>query len=168
MSELLHQPRRLEKGDDRSSFSSGAAELDQWFQKFARENQRANNAVSYVVAHEDTVLGYHAIAAAGISTYDVPPSFGKQRPHDIPCIFLARLAVDERFQGRRLGVALFRDAIERAVLASDTIGAACLLIHARDQSARAFYLTHADLLESPVDPLHLVLPMKAAKNFLNG
>jgi|tagenome__1003787_1003787.scaffolds.fasta_scaffold18689808_1 hypothetical protein len=31
---------------------------------------------------------------------------------------------------------------------------------ARVDAARAFYLHHAEFLESPVDPLHLPLPMK--------
>jgi hypothetical protein len=41
------------------------------------------------------------------------------------------------------------------------VAAPALLVHARDETARAFYLHHAEFLRSPVDPLHLVLPMKA-------
>lgn len=166
MSSPLRPPRKLAKGDDRSSFSSGAAELDDWFARFAWENLRAGNAVTYVVEHEQQILGYYAIAAAGVSTEHVPASFGTRRPTDIPCVLLARLAVASSVQGRGLGVALFRDAIERSVLVSESIGAACLLVHARDDAARDFYLAHADLLPSPVDPLHLILPMKAAKSFV--
>lgn len=122
--------------------------------------------MTYVVEHEQQILGYYAIAAAGVSTDHVPASFGAPRPTDIPCVLLARLAVASSVQGRGLGVALFRDAIERAVLVSESIGAARLLVHARDDAARDFYLAHVDLLQSPVDPLHLILPMKAAKSFV--
>ncbi len=160
----LAPPRRLEREDDRSSFSSGVAELDTWFDRYAWENLRANNATTYVLAHEGHILGYYAIAAAGVSKHSVPPSFGNRRPTDISAVLLARLATDERYQGRGLGKALFRDAIERAVLVSESIGAACLIIHARDQSAKDFYLHHAELLQSPVDPLHLILPMKVARH----
>lgn len=167
MGSLLRPPRKLAKGDDRSSFSSGAVELDDWFARFAWENLRAGNAVTYVVEHEQQVLGYYAIAAAGVSTEHVPASFAARRPTDIPCVLLARLAVATSVQGRGLGVALFRDAIERSVVVSKSIGAACLLVHARDDAARDFYLAHADLLPSPIDPLHLILPMKAAKRFVD-
>lgn len=161
---FLESPRRLEKGDDRSSFSSGAPELDDWLRRFAWENQRANNAVTYVATVAGVVVGYHSIAAAGISRNDAPSEFSARRPIDIPCILLARLAVDQRAQGRGLGAALFLDAVRRAVSASEALGAACLLIHCRDEEARSFYLRHADLLQSPVDPLHLVLPMKLARS----
>lgn len=163
----LDGPRRLEKGDNKSPFSSGAVELDQWLAQYAWQNQRANNAVTYVATLDGVVVGYHAIAAAGVSRNDVPSEFGKGRPSDIPCVLLARLAVDQRAQGRGLGAALFLDAIRRSIAASEAIGAACLLIHCRDETARDFYLRHADLLESPVDPLHLVLPMKAAFSIID-
>lgn len=163
----LGSPRRLERGDDRSSFSSGAAELDEWLRRYAWQDQQANNAVTYVATYDGTVLGYHAIAAAGVSRDDVPSEFGRQRPSDIPCVLLARLAVDTRAQGRGLGAALFLDAVRRSISASEAIGAACLLIHCRDEAARDFYLRHADLLDSPVDPLHLVLPMKAARSVID-
>ncbi len=162
----LHAPRKLEKADDRSAFSSGAAELDDWFQKYAWQNLRANNAITYVAMLDDSVVGYYAICAAGVSKEHVPAQFAKARPSDIPCILLARLAIDVRAQGRGLGRHLFRDAIGRAVQSSEAIGAACLLIHARDEAARGFYTSQADLLPSPVDPLHLVLPMKSARRYI--
>lgn len=164
---VLGEPRRLEKADDRSAFSSGAAELDTWFQRFAWENQRANNAVTYVTLLDTCIVGYYSLAAAGISRDDVPSDFAKNRPSDIPCILLARLAVHQRGQGRGVGSALLLDAIRRAISASDALGAAALLIHCRDQPARQFYLHHADFLQSPVDEFHLMLPIKRAKQVIN-
>lgn len=75
--------------------------------------------------------------------------------------------MDHLAQVRGLGAALFVDAVRRSIAASEAIDAACLLIHCRDEAARAFYLRHADLLESPVDPLHLVLPMRAARSVID-
>lgn len=166
MASALHPARLLQKSDDRSDFTSGADELDDWFHRFAWQNQLAHNATSYVIAHEGAVLGYYAIAAAAVSRSAVPTDFARGRPGMIPCVLLARLAVDRPAQGRQLGRALFRDAIERAVQVSGSLGAAALLIHARDSDARNFYLANADLLESPTDPLHLVLPIAVAKRLL--
>ncbi|WP_040633694.1 hypothetical protein [Mobilicoccus pelagius] len=58
---------------------------------------------------------------------------------------------------------LLRDAIGRAVLASEAIWAACLLIHCRDEATKTFYLRHGEFLQSPADDLHLIQPMKAAR-----
>lgn len=160
---ILQPPRKLEKHDDRSFFDSGAVELDEWLQKYAWQNLTANNAITYVTTLNDTVVGFYAICASGISQAHAPKEFRKHRPRDIPCVLLARLAVDRRMQGKRIGRQLLRDAIARAITASESIGAACLLIHARDETARDFYLRNVDLLESPVDPLHLILPTKTAR-----
>lgn len=163
----LHAPRKLEKVDVRSAFFSGAAELDDWFREYAWQNLRANNAVTYVATLDDLVVGYYALCSAGVSKQHAPTEFAKARPADIPCVLLARLAVDQRAQGRGLGRHLFRDAVGRAVQASEAIGAACLLIHSRDDAARDFYASQADTLASPVNPLHLVLPIKSAWRYIS-
>lgn len=162
--QILLSPRKLESTDIKSDFHSGANELDTWLQKYAKQNLEANNAVTYVTTTDDgKIVGYYAICSAGISKDHVPESFGKKRPRDIPCILLARLAIDTSFQGKGIGRHLFRDAIIRAVSASESIGASCLLIHARDQEAKDFYTKQVDLLESPIDKLHLILPMSRAR-----
>lgn len=162
-SAVLQEPRKLEKADDRSAFSSAADELDQWFGKYAWENLAARNAITYVTTGNEQIVGYYAICSGGVGKQYVPNEFGRGRPTTTPCILLARLAIDSRFQGKSIGRHLFRDAIARAITASEAIGAACLLIHARDEAAKTFYLKNADLLQSPVKEMHLILPMKAAR-----
>ena len=51
----------------------------------------------------------------------------------LPVILLARLAVDVSVHGKGLGSALLKDALLRAALAADAIGAKALLVHAKDQ-----------------------------------
>jgi GNAT superfamily N-acetyltransferase len=159
----LHAPRKLQPSDDRSAFRSGVPELDEWFQRYALQNQRKDNAVTYVAAVDGRIVGYYALCAAGVSREEAPAEFARGRPTSIPCVLLARLAVDERAQGRGLGAALFRDAIARTMRTAETLGISCLLVHARDESARSFYLHLADLVESPIDPLQLMLPLAVAR-----
>src|SRR5438105_1194372 len=79
--------------------------------------------------------------------------------HPIPIILLARLAVDRGEQGKGLGAALLKDALLRAAQASDIIGCRAVLVHAKDQTAKAFYQRYG-FEPSPVDDLHLYLLMK--------
>ncbi|MDO5729281.1 MAG: GNAT family N-acetyltransferase [Actinomycetaceae bacterium] len=160
---ILQAPRKLEKSDNRADFFSGAPDLDDWFHRYAWQNQRANNSVTYITTLDSRVVGYYALAAAGVSAESVDPDFAKHRPKDIPCVLLARLAVDKRAQGKRVGVSLLQDAMRRAFTTSESIGAAALLIHCRDDNARKFYMHHIDLLESPLQPLQLLLPLKQLK-----
>lgn len=165
---ILRAPRVLEKSDDRSTFVSGAHELDDWFRRFAWQNQRAKNCVVYVATLDDLVVGYYAICAAAVGHDDAPEEFTRRRPDPVPVVLLARLAVDRRAQGRGVGAGLLRDAIARSLSVSAGLGAAALIIHCRDDAAKAFYHRHVDLLESPLDPLHLLLPLRAAAAALGG
>ena len=113
----LQKPRRLLKSDNLSDFESGAHDLDSWLHKFAWENQRAHNSVTYVATVGDRVVGYYALAAGSVQKAAVSKNFAQRRPHEIPCIVLARLAVDKRTRGQGIGTLLLRDALERTASA---------------------------------------------------
>ncbi|MHB8187642.1 MAG: GNAT family N-acetyltransferase [Dermatophilaceae bacterium] len=153
-------PRKMERDDDCADFDSGAPELDDWLRRFAFVNLRANNAVTYVAISDGRVVGYYAIAVAAAERDVAPERLRQGRPSQIPCILLARLGVDSRMQGRGIGAALLRDALERAASLSNSVGAAAVLVHARDEVARDFYLANGDFLPSPLDGLQLMVPMK--------
>ena len=164
----LQTPRRLIRQDVTTGFHSGAAELDDWFQRYAWQNQKANNAVTYVTTQDDVILGYYAITTAAYSRNDAPQGLNhRSRPEEIPCILLARLAVDERAQGHGIGAAMLKDAIERCYMLSREVGAAALIVHCRDEQARSFYLANGDFLPSPANNLHLLLSMKQVATLLS-
>lgn len=160
-------PRKLERSDVRTGFVSGAGEIDDWLTKYAWQNQQANNATTYVITDGERVVGYYAITMSAYAKNDAPAAMQRGRPSQIPCILLARLAVDQSCQGEGLGWELLRDALLRAVTLSDSIGAAAVLIHCRDDKARNFYLSNGDFLQSPVEDLHLMVPIEALKRYVD-
>ena len=164
----LEPPRRLERHDRRGDFTCGNDELDQWFHRYSWQNQKAHNAVTYVAQQGGRVAGYYALAAATIRRDWSPASFAAHRPQSIPCMLLARLAVDRRVQGQGVGTTLLLDALRRTLAASDQFGIAALLIHCKDEEARAFYMRHVDALESAVSPLQLVVPTRTIARALGG
>ena len=153
-------PRKLMKVDVREGFDSGAPELDEWLVRYSWQNQRASNAVTYVSVLDGRVVGYYAIAVANVTNAAVPAPVAKGAPRQVPCLLLARLAVDRSMQGLGLGGGLLADALRRTVDLADSVGIRALLVHARDDAARQFYLAQAEFLESPSDALHLLLPVK--------
>ena len=165
MTDDLTRPRKLARQDDVSAFESGADELDHWVRRFAWEDLRANNAITYVSTVGGCVVGYYSICAGGVQLAAVPKDLRKgTRPDPMPVIVLARLAVDTSTAGRGVGAGLLRDALERAAVASESLGAAALLIHARDAAARSFYLHNGDFSPSPIDELQLMVSMKALRS----
>lgn len=53
-------------------------------------------------------------------------------------------------------------------LASIEIGGSAIVVHAKDEEAKQFYLRHADLLPLPGEPLHLMLPTKMIGQMLGN
>lgn len=163
----LQPPASLEKGHDTGEFESGAEELDAWLREYAFINHRAGNSRVFVATRGDRVVGYYALATSGVAKAEAPDEITKGGvPTQIPCLLLARLAVDRSEHNRGLGRGLLVDAIRRAVRISEDVGVRALLIHARDDEARQFYLHLGEFVASPTDPLHLFLHIKHAKKLM--
>jgi GNAT superfamily N-acetyltransferase len=153
----------LTSAHDTSDFDCGKLELTDWLYRYALVCHRAGSARVFVVHRNGRVVGYYALAAGSVEREGAPERIRKGLArHPIPVILLARLAVDQREQGKGLGASLLKDALTRAARAADEIGARAVLVHAKDEEARAFY-QRFDFEPSPTDPLHLFLLMKDLK-----
>ncbi len=156
------EPEKLTVDHHVEGFSSGAVELDDWLRTRALAGQEVGNASVFVVAKERRVLGYYALASAGVEQRNVPGRVRRNAPEPVPVLLLARLAVSEHARGRGIGRLLLRDAMLRAIRVSEDIGFRALLIHCRDDTAREFYRRVVpQFLDSPTEPLHLLLPLSA-------
>ena len=157
------RPRKLEKGDDLADFRSGRPLLDDWLIRFAWGSQQSGMARVFVANEIDQprVAGFYALAVGGVAQADAPLRLTKGSGRNaIPVVLLARFAVAADFRGHGLGKALLSDALKRVLNASAEVGIRALIIHAKDDAARAFYMKQAEFEQSPTDPLHLFLSMK--------
>jgi predicted N-acetyltransferase YhbS len=78
----------------------------------------------------------------------------------VPVMVLARLAVDHRAQGIKLGASLLQDAVKRAVIVAQNAGVRALLVHALHDQAREFY-AHYGFQVSPAHPMTLMLRLSS-------
>lgn len=111
------------------------------------------------MAQSGKVIAYYSLASGALALYEAPGSLKRNMPDPIPMAILGRLAVDQSWQGRGLGVALLRDAVERTQAASEILGIRGLLVHALSDQAKAFY-EHYGFVASPVRPMTLVMSLK--------
>ena len=148
---------------DVESFDCGSPAQTDWLRRHGLQAQQSGTSRVYVVCLAGTrrVVGYHALAAGSVEPEWAPGRVQRGTgQHPIPIILLTRLGVDLKEQGRGLGTALVKDALQRVASAGQQIGVRALLIHAESAQARAFYLHLAEFEPSPTDALHLFLPMK--------
>lgn len=167
---VLQEPRLLEHKDERARFQSGNAEIDDWFHRFAWQNHRAGNARVFVTTQEPETLGFYALAMGAVPRSDLPEALKPgRRPDPCPVLILARLAVDQRAQGRGIGAALLKDALLRAYKLSNNVGFAALLVHCANDRAREFYLNQSsNFVPCPGAENHLVLPLRALREFIDA
>jgi GNAT superfamily N-acetyltransferase len=79
-------------------------------------------------------------------------------PNPIPVAVLARLAVDQSWQGRGIGRALFGDAARRIAHAAEAIGIRGIVVHAISEEAKKFYLA-LGFDASPSEPMTLMVTL---------
>lgn len=152
----------LDASHDLSQFSCGKPETDDWLRGYSLTNMGLGATRTYVTceAGGSVVRGYHSLAASSIEFQKAPRKARKQLGrYPIPVVLLARLAVDQRFQGRGAGAALLIDALRRSYAAAQIIGARGVLVDALDDDARAFYERY-DFEPSPTNPYQLLLLMQ--------
>lgn len=134
--------------------------LTNWLKKYALASEQSKSARTYVVHRANRVVGYFSLAASSIRKEEASLRAAKRQPaYPISVILLARLAVDKTEQGQGLGAALLKNALQRCLQASESIGARAVLVHAIDAEAKAFY-QHFGFEQCAVDDLHLMLLVK--------
>lgn len=136
----LLAPETLTEAHELMDFLSGEASLDDWLKRRARANQASGASRTYVVCQDKRVIGYYALASGAITVESAPGRFERNMPNPIPVAVLARLAVDQDWQGRGIGRGLFRDAARRVAQAADVIGIRGIVVHAISEDATNFYL----------------------------
>lgn len=142
------------------AFDCGREELNRFLLRYALQNQQAGASQTYVGYADGEIVGFYTLAVGQVSHAEAPERVtrGLAR-HAVPIMLLARLAVDRRWQGKGIGEALLKDAMQRTLQAADIAGIRAFAVHAKDENARRFY-EHFDFIPSPADPLHLFVLLR--------
>jgi hypothetical protein len=160
MRESFGSIQKLTAQDQVDDFSCGRPELDIYLKRFSLLNQKSGSAVTYVLKRGKTVIGFYSLAVGSVEHRTAPPRVIKGLArHPIPIMLLARLAVSMGFQRQRVGQILLRDAIVRTAQAGDIAGIRALIVHAKDDETRNWYLAQG-FYTSPTDPMHLFVLFK--------
>jgi GNAT superfamily N-acetyltransferase len=155
---MLSSPVPLTVDHDLSSFDCGEPILNDWLRQRALKNE-SRFSRTYVVCDAGSVVGYYSVSAGSVERGAAPGKLRRNAPDAIPVSVIGRLAVSRSHAGKGLGGDLLSDALRRIALASQSIGIGAVLVHAKDDAARSFYLRHAEFIEYPEDSRTLFLPI---------
>lgn len=155
----LSAPQPIRADQELAAFGCGEDALDLWLKTRALNNE-SRFSRTFVVCDGNEVVAYYCISAGSVQRADAPGKLRRNPPDAIPVSVIGRLAVDRRHAGRRLGADLLADALRRIAMASRSIGIAAVLVHAKDERAKRFYLASAEFIEHPADSRTLFLPIE--------
>jgi len=144
----MSAPYRVEPlgGHDRTSFTCGRTSLDRYIREQAGQDTRRRMARVYVLVDvsTETVAGYYTLSNYAIEATSLPPEITKRfgRYATLPATLLGRLALDRRYQERKVGGVLLRNALKKSLEVSEQIASCGVVVDAIDDDARGFYEHH--------------------------
>jgi GNAT superfamily N-acetyltransferase len=155
----LSAPVPLTAEHDLAEFDCGEPALDEWLKRRAMNNE-SRFSRTYVVYEGKRVVAYFCLSAGAVERAAAPGKLRRNAPDTIPVSVIGRLAVSRDQAGKGLGPDMLSDALRRIAGASQTIGIGAVLVHAKDDAARRFYLKCAEFIEYPEDSRTLFLPIE--------
>lgn len=155
----LSAPVPLTTDHDLEDFDCGERALNDWLKQRALKNE-SRFSRTYVVCDDKRVVAYFCISAGAVERSAAPGRLRRNAPDSIPVSVIGRLAVSRAYAGRGLGADILSDALRRIAVASQSIGMGAVLVQAKDESAKRFYLACAEFVEYPEDSRMLFLPIE--------
>ena len=129
---------------DRQGFDCGVPALDEYLHRFAEQHRRRGISSVFVLtdsAQPERILGYYTLSAAEVDGQRLTEAERKKLPrYPVPCFRMGRLACRSDQQGRGLGKLLLGCAVDRCLKARLQVAAYALIVDAKDDAARDFYL----------------------------
>jgi GNAT superfamily N-acetyltransferase len=131
-------------GHDRQGFECGVPALDDYLRRFAEQHRRRGISSVYVLADSaqpERILGYYTLSAAEVDGQGLTEAERKKLPrYPVPCFRMGRLACRKDQRGQGLGKLLLGCAVDRCLKARQQVAAYALLVDAKDDAAKAFYV----------------------------
>lgn len=149
----------LTEKHDRASFDCGEPSLNEYLQRFARQNAELFLGRTYilVVPGQPRIEGYYTISSGSMARTALPE---KRLPrYPVPVVLVGRLAVDQTAQGQGFGELLLLDALKRSAQLAQHLGIYAVVVDALNESACHFYRKYG-FVETMDDPMRLYLPIK--------
>lgn len=130
---------------NKKDFQCGREMLDNYIRNQASQDIKRKLSACFVLVENEettTIQGYYTLASNSIPLYTIPEKWINKLPKSytsIPTTLLGRLAVDTKFQGKKIGQILLIDALKRSYETTKIIGSFAVVVDPLDENAKKFY-----------------------------
>jgi len=152
------------KAHNRAAFSCEHEALNVYLKQKASQDVQKRVAAVYVLTPDGkTIAGYYTLSQYSIEPGEMPEEAVKRlhlpKYDKLPATLLGRMARSKEFRGDGLGEILLMGALERALLHSRNIASLAVVVDAKDERARNFYLSYG-FVDLPDHPNRLFMLMQ--------
>lgn len=160
---------------DRTAFSCGVEQVDNYFQKTANKLAKAGNVRLYVMTDlGGSLIGFYSINAHSVHYGELPKKFERTRPShgNIPAAYISMIGRDQKFRGGGYGSDLLVDALRRIVQAADALGIAVVMLDVLDcgdperVAGRKALYERFGFTPLPSNPLRLFMSITTVRTLL--
>lgn len=126
---------------DRNRFDCGVDALNNYLKLMANQQSARDNSRTYVLEdkkHSSYIIGFFTLTIIPVDLSVLPDKLLKKHKNVRAGGLIARLAVDKRYSGEGYGEWLLVEALNKLLLASDTVGFPVVFVDAKDGAAH-FY-----------------------------
>ncbi len=126
---------------DRKRFDCGIKALNNYLKVMANQQAKKDNTRTFVLEDDNDnshIIGFYTLTMIPIDLKALPDKLQKKHQSSTSGGLIARLAVDDRYQGEGFGEWLLIDALKKLLAASDTVAFPVVIVDAKD-GAKHFY-----------------------------
>lgn len=142
------------------NFDCGETILNDYLIKYASQDLKRYLASVYICSLEDQkeIIGYYTLSSNRIDISELQENYVRRLPYYpyLPAILIGRLAIDLRYQKKKIGELLLMDALYKSY--KSEIAAFAVIVEAKNIEARNFYKKY-EFNEFLDNPNKLFLPM---------
>lgn len=152
------------------AFDCGKATMNTFIARFASRDMGLGISSTWVLPTDDLgpdkksfVAAYFTLCSSTVTREEIPQN--KLPPYPVPVTLLAKLAVDQRYQGQRIGEKTLVYALREAVsLADRGLPAVGVTLDVLDEDALSFYQKFDFFEPFTDDPMRLFVPMNLLRD----
>lgn len=126
---------------DRNRFNCGTEALNNYLKVMASQQAKKDNTRTFVLEDESNsshIIGFYTLTMTPVDLKALPDKLQRKHQSATSGGLIARLAIDDRYKGKGFGEWLLIDALNKLLMASDTVGFPVVIVDAKD-GAKHFY-----------------------------
>ena len=113
-------------------FDCGEPALNTYLRKYATQNERTGYGRTFLALENGRLIGFYTLVVSSMQRDGLQTNLIKRLPkHPVPCILIARLAVNKSDQKRKVGKQMLFDALRKAVHIADYCGVAMVAVESK-------------------------------------